>query len=42
MFYYIDQPSTPSLPDGLVKTESESLDQLRPTHREMNTGGSCD
>ena len=22
MFYYIDQPSTPSFPNGLVKTES--------------------
>ena len=27
MFYYIDQPCTQSFPIGLVKTESESLDQ---------------
>ena len=40
MFYYIDQPLTPSFPIGLVKTDSESLDQLR--LKEMNAGGSCD
>ena len=27
MFYCIDQPCTQSFPIGLVKTESESLDQ---------------
>ena len=25
MFYYIDQPHTPSFPIGLVKTESEFI-----------------
>ena len=30
-FYYIDQPGTPTFPIGLVKTESEVLDQFRLT-----------
>ena len=25
MFYYIDQPGTPSFPIGLVKTESDCI-----------------
>ena len=29
-------------PTGLVKTESESLDQMRLTQRKMNAGSSCD
>ena len=29
MFNYIDQPFTPSIPVGLVKIESELLDQLK-------------
>ena len=28
MFYYINQPYTFSFPTGLVKSESEALDQL--------------
>ena len=31
VFYYNDQPCIPSFPIGLVKTESESLAQLRLT-----------
>ena len=31
MFHYIDQPQTPSFPNGLIKTEFELLDQLRMT-----------
>ena len=30
-YYYIDQPSTICLPIGLVKIETESLDQLKLT-----------
>ena len=29
MFYYIDQPCTPSFPTGLVKSETDFIDQLR-------------
>ena len=29
MVYYINQRRTPAFPIGLVKTESESLDQLK-------------
>ena len=28
MFYYIDQPRTPSFPNGLVKTESDFIVRL--------------
>ena len=31
LLYYMDQPHTPSFSTGLVKTEYESLDQLRLT-----------
>ena len=47
MFHYINQPRTHSFSIGLVKTESESLDQLRLREmkargREIKAGGSCD
>ena len=41
MFYYINQPLTPSFPIGLVKTKSEALDQLRLTY-DMKFGVSYD
>ena len=45
MFFYIDQPHTPSFPIGFIKTKFDFiLDQLRLGDWLMgvNAGGSCD
>ena len=41
MLYYIDQLCTPYFSIGLVKTESEPLDQLR-LSKEFEDNVSCD